>query len=563
MGHPRRRRAGRDHELAAHPAHVQPHLARPGRPGADRVADRLGRARDAPQPAASVQRQRLLPPPAQPRVLGLPARLRPFGLLRLGRRRSAGPLQPAVPVRMVAVLRRRLPARARARPGSPCRRRGRRGLRLRALPGDRGRPSPRDLLGRIAARPVPASARLSAGLARTRARGLARLRLAGQPRLHARPAVLLPARPARAARARVLVAGPPHARTGLARRRSGGRQRLDVQPQRAPTASGARWTARVRARGARRHARAADTPAPARGDHHRHRDPRHRRGLSGAPLSTGRKRLPDGEAHDQGSQGLFGRSRSASGRVLGEPRVGLGNRRGTGESPLQERERVLPGRPDPRAGGDRTARGGLHPGPAPRARPGDPDMLDPRARPRADRRRLSLPVALRLCPGLERRARARPDLHPRHALLRAARRRRRTGADRPVGTVGQAPSAPHPARAARRGAPDRFARRRRGAPGQSRRAPAGAGGDRAARARHGPAHRRRARPRLAVLLNGRLLQDPDRREHLRHPRGGRSARRHERLPRPRERREAPLLRRAHRRPAHAGSRPACPPSRAG
>ena len=40
----------------------------------------------------------------------------PAGVLRLGHGRGARPLQPAVPVRLVAVLRRRLPARARARP---------------------------------------------------------------------------------------------------------------------------------------------------------------------------------------------------------------------------------------------------------------------------------------------------------------------------------------------------------------------------------------------------------------------------------------------------------------
>ena len=38
----------------------------------------------------------------------------PAGALRLGHRRRARPLQPAVPVRLVAVLLRRLPARARA-----------------------------------------------------------------------------------------------------------------------------------------------------------------------------------------------------------------------------------------------------------------------------------------------------------------------------------------------------------------------------------------------------------------------------------------------------------------
>ena len=93
----------------------QPDRARPRRPGAHRLADRLGRARDAPRPAAPVRLQRLLPPSAEPRLLGLAARLRAGRVLRLGHRRRARPLQPAVPVRLVAVLRRRLPARARAR----------------------------------------------------------------------------------------------------------------------------------------------------------------------------------------------------------------------------------------------------------------------------------------------------------------------------------------------------------------------------------------------------------------------------------------------------------------
>ncbi len=41
----------------------------------------------------------------------------PAGVLRLGHGRRARPLQPAVPVHVVAVLRRRLPACPRARPG--------------------------------------------------------------------------------------------------------------------------------------------------------------------------------------------------------------------------------------------------------------------------------------------------------------------------------------------------------------------------------------------------------------------------------------------------------------
>ena len=55
-------------------------------------------------------------------------------------------------------------------------------------------------------------------------------------------------------------------------------------------------------------------------------------------------------------------------------------------------------------------------------------------------------------------------------------------------------------------------------------------GDRPARPGARPAHRRRAGSHLAVLLDRRLLQDPRRQQHLRHARRGRPARRHERLP---------------------------------
>ncbi len=61
----------------------------------------------------------------------------------------------------------------------------------------------------------------------------------------------------------------------------------------------------------------------------------------------------------------------------------------------------------------------------------------------------------------------------------------------------------------------------------------------------GPPHRRPRGPRLAVLLDERLLQDPNGQQHLRYPRGRRSARRHARLPRSREHREAPPLRNSH------------------
>ena len=118
------------------------------------------------------------------------------------------------------------------------RRRRRRGVRLRALPRDRGRAPARDLLRRHRAGAVPAAARLPARLARAGARRLARVGLAGQPRLHARPAVRLPAAGARA--------GASLSRYWLATRGRAG-------------------------------ARAADPPPPARRDADRHRRARRRR----------------------------------------------------------------------------------------------------------------------------------------------------------------------------------------------------------------------------------------------------------------------------------------------
>ncbi len=80
------------------------------------------------------------------------------------------------------------------------------GVRLRALPRDRGRAPARDLLRRHPAGVVLAPARLPASLEPARARGLARVGLADQPRLHARPAVQLSARRPCPARALALVA---------------------------------------------------------------------------------------------------------------------------------------------------------------------------------------------------------------------------------------------------------------------------------------------------------------------------------------------------------------------
>ena len=187
-------------------------------------------------------------------------------------------------------------------------------------------------------------------------------------------------------------------------------------------------------------------------------------------------------------------------------------------------------------------------------RPGrrDRGLLGARARPRPHGRGLSLPAAVRLRPGLGRRARAGAGSSRwRRCSTRCSPAPARSCSRRWAGAWGK-----RRARCARavgdRGVvlAHRHRRRRRRAPRPPRRAPAGARRDRPARAAAGPAHRRRARPRLAVLLDRRLLQDPDRQQHVRHARSRRPARRHERLPRQGERREAALLRDPHGRAAH-------------
>ena len=193
----------------------------------------------------------------------------------------------------------------------------------------------------------------------------------------------------------------------------------------------------------------------------------------------------------------------------------------------------------------------LHAPTANRSGERDRRVLGARDGARPDGRGLSLSPAVRLCARLGRRARAGEGLHAGDAVPRAAGRR-----GRPAGWLVRATrgAASHAcgarARDRRRGAADRPRRRRRGPSRPPGRAAAGARRDRVARAAAGPAHRRRAGSRVAVLLDGRLLQDPDRQQHLRHPRGGRPARRDERLPGPGERREAALLRHQHGRAAH-------------
>ena len=114
----------------------------------------------------------------------------------------------------------------------------------------------------------------------------------------------------------------------------------------------------------------------------------------GAPLLEGRRRLPDREAHDQGSRELFLRARRAAVSVFGEPCLGKRDLRVARESAFQERGRLLARRADPAAGDRRPVRERLHAPPA--ARPGDGDrrLLGARDGHGLDRRGLSVPAAV-------------------------------------------------------------------------------------------------------------------------------------------------------------------------
>ena len=111
-------------------------------------------------------------------------------------------------------------------------------------------------------------------------------------------------------------------------------------------------------------------------------------------------------------------------------------------SAQRRRERLLPGRRDPRARPPRSAsraRLSVHTRPADRSRRRCARVCRARARLRAGWRRLPLPAPLRLRARLDRGARARAHLHHGHPLSRPARRRRGPGARRP-GLLAPAPS---------------------------------------------------------------------------------------------------------------------------
>ena len=184
----------RGDELAAGAAPGPPHRAGPGRPDSHRLAGGLDRARaDSTTRCTSGSSNSFWPLGNSLAFSDSLLGYAPGGLDRARRGGRARPLQPALPVRLLARVRGRLPARAGARPAAARRGGGRDRVRLRALPLDDERASARDLERRHPAVAVSAAARLPQGAPAGRARRLAGGRLAAQPGLHARAAARLPA----------------------------------------------------------------------------------------------------------------------------------------------------------------------------------------------------------------------------------------------------------------------------------------------------------------------------------------------------------------------------------
>src|SRR5436190_10651795 len=158
-----RRRRARPRDALAAPAPNRPERgARPRRPPPPGLAGRLGRPRADPPAASLLPGERLLAAEAQPGVLGRTRGVRARGRDRKRPSRGDRPLRPAVPVRLRARIPWRVPPCPRAWRGPRRRVRGGRGVRLRALAARAGRPPPRAVLGRDAARALPAGARLPA-----------------------------------------------------------------------------------------------------------------------------------------------------------------------------------------------------------------------------------------------------------------------------------------------------------------------------------------------------------------------------------------------------------------
>ncbi len=295
--HRRGPRPLRDLQLAARPRAGRVDPQGPRRPAAAVVAGGLGRARASASAARVFPVEPVL---AARRHAGV---LRRAGGVRACRpdRRGAGgggrPLRPAVPVRVRALLRRRLPAGARAGPRA---RRGggrRGGVRVRALPPRAGRAPARDLERRHPFGVRGVGARLPAAPPGMGPRGIRDRCLAVLDGSHARPALHIPAVPDRRHRTGRLVAtlasaarSRPDLGHGRRRRRLSGDRRID--------------RASVPARGGRAEGRRAPTL--------------HRRGVLRP-------------AHDL---------RHRSGR---EPAVGRGDRGDPGRPPEPAGEDALPG----------------------------------------------------------------------------------------------------------------------------------------------------------------------------------------------------------------------------
>jgi hypothetical protein len=114
VGDPRGRGAGRSHELAARAAPAQPDLARSRRPGAHGLGGRLGRARDAHDPLHLFNSNAFYPHPLSLAFSDSLLGYGPAAFFGSGTVAALVRYNLLFLIRLVAVLRRRLPARARA-----------------------------------------------------------------------------------------------------------------------------------------------------------------------------------------------------------------------------------------------------------------------------------------------------------------------------------------------------------------------------------------------------------------------------------------------------------------
>ena len=162
----RRRVPGGAHDVAAGDPHAEPDRPRPRRPGAHGLGGRVGRARDAAHPLHLFDSNAFYPHPLS---LAFSDSLLGYGPAAWF---GSGTVAALVRYNLLFLfawslcLRRRLPARPRARARATRGGRRRDRLRLRPLPRHRGGAPARDLLRRHPAGAVPAAARLPPRLAR-------------------------------------------------------------------------------------------------------------------------------------------------------------------------------------------------------------------------------------------------------------------------------------------------------------------------------------------------------------------------------------------------------------